>query len=210
MKYQADAHLDQPIPCSHTHRLSLKGFIIEWPWGLWRWISVRIAVATTTHESGSFQLINYCSNNRKVCDCGWSSPTFPARAAECPLMVFIQWWLRRMFSPPRGLAMQAVPFLIKTGLAGLRGKSDQPIWKVCWISNIARLILPVVLKCCRHTWLTKLSPSPWRHLRHWQRLFFFCIHRLFHGVTELPDYKGFKCLVLLSTPVCPFLLVCLN
>lgn len=77
------------------------------------------------------------------------------------------------------------------------GKYDQHIRRTCWISDIAQLVLPVVLKCCRHTWLTELPLSPWRQLRHWQRLSAFSLlHCPFHCVTICPYYKELKCLVL--------------
>ena len=68
---------------------------------------------------------------------------------------------------PRARARQAVPYLIKRARLRSAGHLISP-FGVCWISDIAQLQLPVVLKCCRQSWLTKRSP--WRHLRHWQRL----------------------------------------
>ena len=70
---------------------------------------------------------------------------------------------------PRAWARQAVPYLIKQARLRSAGHLISP-FGVCWISDIAQLQLPVVQKCCRQSWLTKRSPLPRRHLRHWQRL----------------------------------------
>lgn len=95
----------------------------------------------------------------------------------CSNGFFIQRWPRKAAIFPTRFHIASCSVCDETVPAVRCGKYDQHIWKAWWISGIAWLMLPVVLKCCRHTWLTKLPPSPWRQLRHWQRLsffFFFC------------------------------------
>lgn len=137
----------------------------------------------------------------------------------CSNGFFIQRWPRKAAIFPTRFHIASCSVCDETVPAVRCGKYDQHIWKAWWISGIAWLMLPVVLKCCRHTWLTKLPPSPWRQLRHWQRLsfFFFFVTRLhcpFHCVTICPDYKEFTCLVLFSfflffCSCLPFYLSCL-
>lgn len=91
----------------------------------------------------------------------------------CSNGFFIQRWPRKAAIFPTRFHIASCSVCDETVPAVRCGKYDQHIWKAWWISGIAWLMLPVVLKCCRHTWLTKLPPSPWRQLRHWQRLSFF-------------------------------------
>lgn len=50
--------------------------------------------------------------------------------------------------------LQAVVVSDEAAPAALCGKHGRPIWRAPWICDIAQLFLPVVLKCCRRTWLT--------------------------------------------------------
>lgn len=127
---------------------------------------------------------------------------------------FRQRWPRKAAIFPTRFHIASCSVCDETAPAVRCGKYDQHIWKAWWISGIAWLMLPVVLKCCRHTWLTKLPPSPWRQLRHWQRLsFFFLLLAFIAHFTVLQYVPTTKSLNVLSffsfliffVPVCPFI-----